>query len=457
MVQSFNTTQSSAWVSYSSPTSTFNGINFLLIAAALLSILVNGAAGEVGIDAVAAATEQAGNRWDLMDCINQNSGRRKLTTWSSAMSTQPAPLTVLGIWWSSKPAEVPLTITMQMSAARLWQLNAMCMQYPGPVSAVLYVGVLKSKLVQDPGLLSSIIDQTGQFFKAMEKHGRCKLDLMLIREVFADREAKIWYPINQLRNYARLQARTPLIGIVDGDLLVSPIIVDELKNRSAPHYAKQLLSPNSKLVYVLPAFQAPSALPKREAMQLAEESVSMSKAQMWHLYNAGLLVPFDPGKPGHNATNYTRWFGTDESYAINYEFRYEPWIVCSRTSVPWHDIIFRGYGLNKIVHLEHLNTSGYRFMVHPKAFLVHRAHRSTTAKKLVLSAKQMQMAAMNSTVNATSSKAGNVPLQSTTRTLYGYTQKLGQWVRSRMAEGSYTPTVDPALENCLRMLSWWQQ
>lgn len=33
-----------------------------------------------------------------------------------------------------------------------------------------------------------------------------------------------------MRNYARLQARTPVIGIVDGDLLVSPAIVDDLKS-----------------------------------------------------------------------------------------------------------------------------------------------------------------------------------------------------------------------------------
>lgn len=59
------------------------------------------------------------------------------------MSPRPAPLMVAGVWWSAKTASVPLTITTQLSAARLWQLKALCMQYPGPVSAVLYVGLLK--------------------------------------------------------------------------------------------------------------------------------------------------------------------------------------------------------------------------------------------------------------------------------------------------------------------------
>jgi len=43
------------------------------------------------------------------------------------------------------------TLTLSRSAARLWQLKAICMQYPGPISAVLYVGSLKSKVLHEHG------------------------------------------------------------------------------------------------------------------------------------------------------------------------------------------------------------------------------------------------------------------------------------------------------------------
>jgi hypothetical protein len=110
------------------------------------------------------------------------------------MSQRPASLMVTGLWWSRKPASVPLTITTQMSAARLWQLKAICMQYPGPVSAVLYVAVLKGRVLKELGLLDFMTKQAEGLFNSMEKAGRCKLDLMLVREVFEDKEAKIWYP-----------------------------------------------------------------------------------------------------------------------------------------------------------------------------------------------------------------------------------------------------------------------
>lgn len=47
---------------------------------------------------------------------------------------------------------------------------------------------------------------------------------------------------------------------------------------------------------------------------------------------------------------------------MKYEFRYEPWVVADRLLVPWYDARFRGYGQNKIVHLEHLNSSGFRWV-----------------------------------------------------------------------------------------------
>ena len=46
---------------------------------------------------------------------------------------------------------------------------------------------------------------------------------------------------------------------------------------------------------------------------------------------------------------------------MQYELRYEPWVMCDRRNVPWHDHLFKGYGLNKIVHLEHMNSTGYRW------------------------------------------------------------------------------------------------
>ena len=68
-----------------------------------------------------------------------------------------------------------------------------------------------------------------------------------------------------------------------------------------------------------------------------------------------------------------RWFNTSEQYSV-------PWVICDRLRVPWYDSRFRGYGQNKIVHLENMNWTGYRFIVHPEAWLIHRRHPHAKAK-----------------------------------------------------------------------------
>ena len=52
------------------------------------------------------------------------------------------------------------------------------------------------------GLVSIMVRQAEALFRSMELAGQCKLDLMLVREVYEDREAKIWYPVSGGRGKA---------------------------------------------------------------------------------------------------------------------------------------------------------------------------------------------------------------------------------------------------------------
>ena len=58
--------------------------------------------------------------------------------------------------------------------------------------------------------------------------------------------------------------------------------------------------------------------------------------------------------------NGDRWLNTTEGYEVEFASSYEPWVICDRMDTPWYDSRFRGYGKNKIAHLEVLNHSGYR-------------------------------------------------------------------------------------------------
>lgn len=168
---------------------------------------------------------------------------------------------------------------------------------------------------------------------------------------------------------------------------------------------------------------------------------------------------------------------SDVAYEVQYAERYEPWVVCDRAGVPWHDGAFKGYGLNKILHLEHLRAGGYRFVVHPSAFLLHRPHHATKAKKMVLEEKRRRREHADDAIHAMPGSAqqrdhddilargsdgesgggGSPDAAPISTSTYGHTQALGEQARRDLAAGAYRPRVDRAVSACLATLPWWQR
>lgn len=102
-----------------------------------------------------------------------------------------------------------------------------CLSWPGPISAALYVPLHSgtqntSKQWEDSEKhLKEAISKARNFHAMAEKNLSCQLDLLLVYERFNASRETVLYPVNTLRNYARLQARTPLIGLFDADMLTS--------------------------------------------------------------------------------------------------------------------------------------------------------------------------------------------------------------------------------------------
>ncbi len=81
------------------------------------------------------------------------------------------------------------------------------------------------------------------------------------------------YPVNQLRNLARLQARTELIGLMDVDMLLSSKLA---RGMAIPETTEIMLDTCRKRnVYVVPAFETYGVL--QEAAAIADNIARQSK------------------------------------------------------------------------------------------------------------------------------------------------------------------------------------
>ncbi|MEW5310012.1 MAG: hypothetical protein WDW38_001847 [Sanguina aurantia] len=394
--------------------------------------------------------------WHLVNCINTEY-TSQAHTWEEVLtdtgsSDGVVPLGVLGAWWTSKPSKLPVTLSTHVSATRLYQLHAQCLSWPGPISAAVYLNLFEPKRpvggqmnLSDVSLakLRGSIRAVEDLAKEMEASGddACQLDVMLVFEIFTDKKGALLYPFNILRNFARLQARTQTMGLLDIDMLAGPGLAQSLKGVAGKALVDQLA--NTKKVMVIPAFQTTKhANQTAKAAILADTLASMDKQDFILAVSANLAEAFDLLRypPGHNWTLYPTWWTAAEAYTIEPGKGYEPWILADRKQVPWHDVRYRGYGWDKVAHISLLNASRFEFLVHPTAFCIHRNHPHTEASTSFFKTYGS---------NPSSSPEG-LAIRDRNQAIFEYAK--GCWDKGDVG----TPVLDWASVRCVPKLPWWR-
>ncbi|KAF9397825.1 hypothetical protein BGZ94_006178, partial [Podila epigama] len=142
------------------------------------------------------------------------------------------------------------------------------------------------------------------------------------------------------RNVARLFARTDYFMLLDVDFHICTDLKRHLKENEM---ARKFLREGNALV--LPAFEF-----THEEEGVDSATFPTEKKKVEELAKADRLIPFHSAKfvAGHGASNYTKWYMTDDVYQVtSFNWKYEPYVVLRREGTPWCDERFVGYGANK--------------------------------------------------------------------------------------------------------------
>ena len=124
------------------------------------------------------------------------------------------------------------------------------------------------------------------------------------------------------------QARTPLLALVDVDMLLGSRLYQDL--RANPVFSQQIVKgANARAAYVLPAFETYGET--HEAAALADLLASKDKRLLAESIRKQLAGPFDVKRfpQGHNWTLFDRWFVATDAYKVTYGHRWVPvgWIL----------------------------------------------------------------------------------------------------------------------------------
>ncbi|GLI66616.1 hypothetical protein VaNZ11_010540 [Volvox africanus] len=373
-------------------------------------------------------------------CLENQDCRNHRTSWSHLKNNLPSCIITHRIWWSNKTAGIPITLVTQLSSERLEQLDAQCRTWRGPLAAVVYLSVLnpsRGQLTEQNQLaLEEVEAMIDQLFRASEGKVTtgCQLRLALMYELFADpRAAIVLYPLNSLRNYARLMADTDLIANIDVDMLPSASLSGALA--SSKIFTNYSTTCRAHAVYVLPAFTTVCG-----EKQLADSLAATGDKEAIRQALNGCLRFFAYHKPMfHGPTQFTKWLDSRDVYSVTYALNYEPWYISWRFWTTWYDFRYRGYGNNKIAQVAAMNATGTVWLVSPHGFLVHRPHASTEIR--------------NEYVRVKTAAIDRSHLRGT---IYEHTEALFADLVAGLANGTYVAPIELGVQSCLVSLPWWR-
>ena len=165
----------------------------------------------------------------LVRCINEATPEGRVTSWTGFMA-QPANTSIraAAAWWSPYKAGSALTLAVHLPYDRLTELLVQCRLWPGPISAVMYIGIpiapgsneaadASNKLQQATAAVEQLYRkvQPQQQQAAPAAEYICQLDLLMVYEFLDDGRNLQLYPAAALRNIARLQ-----VGLGNSDVAV---------------------------------------------------------------------------------------------------------------------------------------------------------------------------------------------------------------------------------------------
>lgn len=236
-----------------------------------------------------------------------------------------------------------ITIVTQCSLDRLPRLAAMAEAWSGKISCAV-------RVPSGADAAAAALQTIEQMYTETADKRAAELSLVLYQEPLEEvgeinertRWAKELYPINALRNAALCAARTEYVWLLD---------IDFVPSAGASQALLQLAEAElgAREALVVPALEVN-----------ADAEMPVTKADVQQLVQNGKAEGFHVTRypKGHRATNFERWLhaGAGEEYEVEYELGFEPYVICRRAEVPQYDARFRGYGLNKVVHLLRMAT-----------------------------------------------------------------------------------------------------
>eukprot|EP01083_Nonionella_stella_P207708 754284_1 len=296
-----------------------------------------------------------------------------------------------------------ITIVTQSSLDRLPLVSLVAQHWHEIISLAIYIP-LEASLVQTQHIIYA-------FWHGIELNTSTVLDIHLLFETeYIDKPPidrgryRVMYPVNHLRNIALQCAQSEYVLLADADFIPSHNL-HVLAKQEYTRLFQNIVNKSGNIAYrmekykialIFPAFEFNLNDDRPWDYKLnSTDIIPLARSQMIEAYKENRTVGFhmrdDQCPKCHNVTDYRRWMLNDtvDPYTIEYVRHYEPYIMTRRVGLHRYDARWRGYGYNKVFHLEGLagvtkkyGRKVYQWFVSPQCFLFHIPHEKSQSRNI---------------------------------------------------------------------------
>ena len=246
----------------------------------------------------------------------------------------------------NKTMDMSVSLITHASVEKVHLLEDIVMRWEGPISCAVYA------FEQHPEQLAHVL-QNPAIRERVSVHLVVGIDPYLP------------YPINVMRNVALDYADTDYVFAIDIDFIPSQSCYREILHHLST-------KPPTKQVWIVPAFERIIS----QSEHVTPGALPGTKEKLFDDISSHTIMPFHVAyfAPGHGPTNFEKWYESNSAYQIEWEPRFEPYIVAYRPGLPRYFDAFTGYGYNKLSWIMEISLAGYSFYVLPQSFLTHINH-----------------------------------------------------------------------------------
>ena len=277
---------------------------------------------------------------------------------------------------TQKTQQHDVTVAVHLSPKKLYRFYIMSQRWGGPVSASVYI----SKEEDISEFLS---------FVETNEHELSHVSFHVIME-----KTTMDYCHNKLRQLAIKAVDTEYFLILDVDFVTMP--KGHVQLRSLIATDRSLRSKlHSSTMMVLPAFSREVNVTDEDLVQIQDKILPASRDDAKDMVKHGYLKEFHLKRffAGHGPTNFPKWLSDNEIdsfYSIDYDLRFEPYVLAHVQDIPRFWKGFRGFGYNKWSFYLECHLRGFRFAVLRDFFVVHLDHPTGLRRQSKHNHKQMK-------------------------------------------------------------------